>query len=452
MSKSTFRNISKAIHNGFYTDSDINSAISEYKRNGAPISKVVSLHLKKFFHRNIKHVIPKTRRLLLAEKPAILAMSESPASSKEILLISHEMTLTGAPRALLTFAITLKSLGYSPAILSLSEGPLTQEANRHGIPVMITESELVNPYVPNTLYKAERDVVAKLINRYSTVIYNTIVSVDILNDFINRSNSFIWIHEAGISYRYLRSNRDKIISALNNAKKIWIVGEHAKKMFDTYTHGNIDSSIFLYGIPPIDADALCKIKPVTLEADKIHIMMSGMMGHRKGTNTLLKAVDMLTDIEQERIKVHLIGGCCENNTRKEINNAPDTVKWWGEKSHEELLKIMGQMQALICPSIDDPMPIVCTEAFQQNIPVATSDATGTAALITTGESGMVFPADNPEALAEVIRTIINMPTETLKEIGRNGKNIYDKNFTLEVFTRHVVEYFPPITSQTHSKQ
>lgn len=447
MSRSQFRNISKAIHNGLYTDSDINSAIVEYKRNGAPASKVISLYLKKFFHRHIKHVTPKTRRMMLAEDPAVMKMLRSEASSGEILLISHEMTLTGAPRAILTMAVTLKALGYSPSILSLADGPLSEEARRNGIPVMVTDPELVNPYVPNSMFTAEQKVVGQLIKRFPSVIYNTIVSIDILNNFVDKSNSTIWIHEAGISYDYLRSDRNRIISALERAKKIWVVGEHAKKMFDVYTGGNIASTILLYGVPTIDTSHLSQITPKSGDPCKTNILMSGMMGHRKGTDTLLAAVRLLAPAEKEHIKVHLIGGCCDSNIRKEMVKYPDTIKWWGEISHDELLGIMGQMQALLCPSIDDPMPIVCTEAFQQSIPVATSNATGTAALITQGVNGMIFPSGDPEALADVIRTIINMPPEKLKRIGENGKKIYNDLFTINVFTENVAKYFPPLCSE-----
>ena len=106
--------------------------------------------------------------------------------------------------------------------------------------------------------------------------------------------------------------------------------------------------------------------------------------------------------------------------------------------------MMEKMQALICPSLDDPMPIVCTEAFQLGIPVATSDATGTAALITQDVDGMVFKADDVNALAETLRKLINLSPEKLKAIGHAGMNIYKENFTMEIFSRNLSRYFPAI--------
>ncbi|WP_300935800.1 glycosyltransferase family 4 protein [uncultured Muribaculum sp.] len=447
MKNSTYRNISKAIHNGFYTNNDISVAISNYRRQGAPLNKIVSLYLKKFFHRSIKHVRQERRTLLLAENREISNILASPISPRDVLLISHEMTLTGAPRALLTVAMTLRDMGYSPTILSLVDGPLSEEAGLNGIKVLITDSELINPYVENALYKTEQDVARQLLDHYKHVIFNTMVSVDILHDFINKDNSIIWIHEAGISYEYLRSPHDTIIDALKKAKDIWIVGEHAKKMFDDYTCHRIESSIFLYGIPAINNISIPSTEENNISHDKINILMSGMMGTRKGTDLLLDAVKLLSPEELSRLRIHLIGGCCENSIKTKIENAGDSILWWGQQPHDKVLSAMSDMQALICPSIDDPMPIVCTEAFQQHIPVLTSDATGTASLIKDGGDGMIFTSGSPKAIADTLRRVITTPPSELKRIGDNGYKIYTEHFSLQIFSKNLSKYFPPLVNK-----
>ncbi|MBP1540816.1 MAG: hypothetical protein ILA25_01430 [Prevotella sp.] len=46
---------------------------------------------------------------------------------KRILLVSHELTQTGAPRALLSLALMLRELGAEVEMVSLSDGEIQQE-------------------------------------------------------------------------------------------------------------------------------------------------------------------------------------------------------------------------------------------------------------------------------------------------------------------------------------
>ena len=438
----TCRDISKIIHNRYYTDSEIDTAIATLKKNGVSETKIRKLRFKKFFHRRIKSLAPFEPEKTIVGNPDIATLIDTPATSDEILLISHEMSLTGAPRALLTLAVTLKDEGYRPTILTLADGSLSEEARKNGIPVLVTDKELVNPFVPTLLYEKEKTLIQKLINRFPKVVYNTIVSVDMFHDLIDTNKSVIWIHEAGIVYDNLRSDRDKIVDAIKNNRTNWVVGAHALNMLNRAMGTTTDATIFLYGIPPLEDVAHIEIPE--LPHDKINIMISGMMSQRKGTDTLLGAIKTLSKEEADRIMIHIVGGSCESNITREINKAHKSVKWWGEQSHDFVLAIMKKMDMLICPSIYDPMPIVCTEAFQQSIPVVTSDATGTAALITPGVDGMIFEAGKSDAVAKILRQIIAIPPAKLKDMGKNGNNIYRKNFTLEVFKKNVEKYFPPI--------
>ena len=54
-----------------------------------------------------------------------------------VLLLSHEMNLTGAPIALLTLARTMQGIGYAPVVISPRDGPLSEEYVRHGISVVV---------------------------------------------------------------------------------------------------------------------------------------------------------------------------------------------------------------------------------------------------------------------------------------------------------------------------
>lgn len=71
--------------------------------------------------------------------------------------------------------------------------------------------------------------------------------------------------------------------------------------------------------------------------------------------------------------------------------------------HEQLLQLFANVDIALSPSLDDPMPIVCTEAMALEKGVIVSENTGTASFIENGKkNGYKVPAGDPVALAEAI--------------------------------------------------
>lgn len=66
-----------------------------------------------------------SRQIQNAPKPTVnggILSTHAQGNPKDVLLVSHEMSLTGAPRALLTLAVELKAVGYNPVIFALKTG------------------------------------------------------------------------------------------------------------------------------------------------------------------------------------------------------------------------------------------------------------------------------------------------------------------------------------------
>ena len=90
----------------------------------------------------------------------------------------------------------------------------------------------------------------------------------------------------------------------------------------------------------------------------------------------------------------------------------------------------------LSPSLDDPMPIVCTEAMALEKGVIVSENTGTASFIENGKNGYKVPAGDPLALAEVIERMV-LYKDKLPMLGKAARKIYDDNFTMEIFEKNI---------------
>jgi glycosyltransferase involved in cell wall biosynthesis len=88
----------------------------------------------------------------------------------------------------------------------------------------------------------------------------------------------------------------------------------------------------------------------------------------------------------------------------------------GPIDREDLPPIYAAADALILPSIAtatfrEPWGLVCNEAMHQGTPVIASDAVGAAAggLVVDGQTGMVFPAGDADALAARLSALAAAP-------------------------------------------
>ena len=101
-----------------------------------------------------------------------------------------------------------------------------------------------------------------------------------------------------------------------------------------------------------------------------------------------------------------------------------------------MLENYENIDVVVCPSTDDPMPVTATEAMSFYRTCMVSTGTGTAGLVTDGKDGFVFE-NNSEILAEKMSTIINNPL-ILEDMSINSRRIYEKHFEESIFKKNLL--------------
>lgn len=112
------------------------------------------------------------------------------------------------------------------------------------------------------------------------------------------------------------------------------------------------------------------------------------------------------------------------------------VRFLGELSHPETLREMARTDVICCTSLDDPMPIVCTEAMMLRKPVICSDKTGTAAFIQDGKNSFLYKTDT-DNLADIMIRVYKQRSD-LHRIGNRWNAVYQKNFTPKIFEQNIL--------------
>lgn len=354
---------------------------------------------------------------------------------KKILLFSHEMSLTGAPRALCALAEVLKKNGLHPVIMSPSSNEMEEETDRLGIPV------IADSLLELKLYQRDKTLY-KFINSFDMLFFNTISCLHYALYLPNlKQKKVAWIHEGETSFR-LNPSKD-IQEAFSLLDDIYTVGEYSKSFALPYTSSPEKIKTLLYGCPDIatSQEAGSHGDTVPQVSKKLNILIIGTIDRRKGMHLINKALEEMAPTTLDKINVTIIGPSVSKSITASLKKSKyKCLHYLGQKSHQEVVSILHDSDILLCPSLDDPMPIVCTEAMMLQKVIIVSDHTGTASFIRNGENGFIISAGSPQAIASAIETAIKQ-RGNFARIGKEARKIYEQNFTMEVFEKNIQEIF-----------
>lgn len=348
-------------------------------------------------------------------------------SKSSILLFSHEMSLTGAPRALLTLAIALKKNGCYPIIISPYKGDLMTEAQKQGI------TTIIEPLLELKLQQKDSQLL-HFISKFGCVLFNTLDTTHFANYLRQiKTRKMAWIHEGATSFNNNPANNIRHNFAILD--EIYVVGNYAKSIASQFLGTGKEMHCLLYGCE--DIKDVQKSKP----HEKVRILLIGTVDKRKGMHLIQKALKLTKESVLRQIELTIVGEPREKSLAESLKNSNiPCLKYIGPKTHGEVISIFKNNDILLCPSLDDPMPIVCTEAMMLKKVIIVSDHTGTASFIKDGKNGFVIPADSPQAIADAIEIAINRQKDFSK-IGEEARKVYEQNFTMSVFENNIKQIF-----------
>lgn len=345
------------------------------------------------------------------EMPAVWRTDHS-SKYFDFALISFSLGLTGAPMALLNLARVLKANGYSPIIVSNEDGALKNECLKADIPVSIDEK------INTDICEIERWVLYT-----SNALINTIMYCPLLEKYSLKIPILLWVHEAKQYYEEIR-NKIKIWKLPSTVVPL-AVGNIAARNYEHYF--KVKPYILLYGL---EKYAIEKRKD-----SKYIVTIIGSICERKGQALLLKAYINLPIELQQNIKIWVIGegninflkGLSDED-KDQIRETPNII-FWGQVMQKEMKRFYSQTDLLVCPSLEDPMPITVTEALMNEIPVIVSDKCGTSVFINNYSSGVIVKSGNIEDLSEKLEWCY-YHQEELEICAKNNQIIFEKYFSL----------------------
>jgi D-inositol-3-phosphate glycosyltransferase len=188
---------------------------------------------------------------------------------------------------------------------------------------------------------------------------------------------------------------------------------------------------------PMDKAVARKIAGLPL---KEHIILQlGRMVPRKGVDNVIRALGKLKGTNKP-VRLVIVGGECEElieDTCPEYARLMDiardynieaSVTFAGRKNRDQLKFYYNAADVFITTPWYEPFGITPLEAMACGTPVIGSNVGGIKYSVAEGETGLLVPAEDPEALAEKIAQLVN-DEEELKRMSRNSIKRVNTYFT-----------------------
>lgn len=334
---------------------------------------------------------------------------------KKIMLVSNELTYTGAPTSLLRIAKVLKKNHYDLVVYSANDGPFKKEFQNY------SEVKIV---------KSPAECLER-IKDFKLAIVNTIA----LSNFAELLSKYIptiwYIREAQSIYRYFDKDPN-CLKILKKFKKLYCVSEYAAGIIS-----KINPNVQVLHNCVEDYSNLALPHSI---GTKIRFIQLGTIDKRKGFDVILNAYALLSDYEKQHCEFYFAGQyvpifaeyykeflkeCKKNNSI-----------YLGEiKNIEERVKLCSRMDVFIVASRDESCSLTALESAMLSKPVIVTKNVG-AKYIVSSDSGFIVDTGSVSSLKNAISFFINNPNK-IKEMGKNARRNYEKTSTMKIYEKNI---------------
>lgn len=193
----------------------------------------------------------------------------------------------------------------------------------------------------------------------------------------------------------------------------------------------VDLNTFKYSKEPPDTTVIRVALPARMIADKGVRDFVAAAGHLKPDYGEKVDFILAGDIDPENISSLTLPELTE------IHNTGN-VKWVGFIN--DMASFMAECHIIVLPSYREGLPKVLLEAFACGRPVVTTDVPGCKDVVDDGQNGLIVPVNNPPALAETMRILINDKSKRVA-MGTHGLEKARKLFDVGKVVREILSFY-----------
>lgn len=342
---------------------------------------------------------------------------------KDILLYSHDLTESGAPRIVFELAKILTNAGHFVVVASPSDGPIREILVALGVVVIIDK-----------LLLTQHPTVYDFAKNFDTLICNTVLTYPVVNQMAATVDTYWYIHETSL-FTDLVSSRPDFVAALKMPKQIWAGSKLAAGPIKAHTP---EVEVLEYGLPALQGNS--DLDPLSAASDKLIIRTFGSYEKRKGQDLLAAAVMGLPPAIAVQCQFEFYGRVLDEvffDNLSKISNGNPEIKLHGDVEYDEYVNLVLSADLVVVPSRDDTLPLVSLHALSAAKPLMCTNTTGTSAYLNPMKSGFTFPSLRPSEMTDELIKVIELSSEW-QAVGHAGRAVFDRYFSEDTFAERLL--------------
>jgi glycosyltransferase involved in cell wall biosynthesis len=162
------------------------------------------------------------------------------------------------------------------------------------------------------------------------------------------------------------------------------------------------------------------------------LLFTGRLAKQKDIPTLLRAAHILAD-SGRRFRLTIVGsgplGQRLTALARELN-VEQQVEFIAHVPREELTAYYQQSSVFVIPSVHEALGKVIIEAGLCGLPIVGTDVGDIAWNVVDGETGLLVPPRDPEALAGAVARLLDDPT-LARTLGQNAQRLFRERWRCE---------------------
>jgi len=313
-----------------------------------------------------------------------------------------------------------------------------------GHTITIKKLILTSLYIPPAIWKLK-----SIIKDIDIVHCHNTFLEPIITKFIE-TPKVLTEHESGFLFLAENKRNEKLLRWLLNHYD-WIIGP-SKELVDTCIRFGVSenkTSFMSNGVDPekfnpkIKGDEIREKYQINPN-DKI-ILCPRRLEPKNGVRYLIKAMPYIIE-DNSCIKCLIVGDGSEMDTlTNEISKLKinDKVIFAGNITNSEMPKYYAASDIVVLPSLKEATSIAGLEAMATGKPLVGTNVGGIPQLIADGETGILVPPKNPEALAHAIVSL-SIDDEKRIEMGSNARRKIEKELSWDVIAKKVINIYKDV--------
>jgi GT2 family glycosyltransferase len=358
---------------------------------------------------------PTPIRMMARDQPAAVGFSP------DLLFVSHDLSLSGAPMMLFHAARWCRDNGIFVLVMAPKDGPLGEKLKAEGIPLVI-----------DPLVETEDVSFARFAGDFDCIVANTILSWAVVHAMQNENVPIAWwLHEPASSGERCLRMYPKLRAALPLPDMLFAPSEQTAAAYRTFTERPV--RCLRNAIPDLE----WKRNDDGAESGRpLRFLLLGGIERRKGQDIFVEALALLPVALQEAGRFQIGGRIPDPDFWEEVGAIAATVKNFsvrGGLSHAEAIELMREADVIVSASRDEAMPTVTVlEAMSLGKALIATAVGGADEVLVDGQNALLVRPEAPDALAAAIRRLLEDRT-LASELGEGARATYEKHLTMERF-------------------